>query len=43
MMSLENAFIEKLAQYIAINFKEYLAETDEKILYQKNSHLVDIT
>lgn len=24
MMSLENAFIEQLAQYIEINYKEYL-------------------
>lgn len=37
MMSLENAFIEQLTQYIEINYKEYLPVTDEDILYE-NMH-----
>lgn len=39
MMSLENAFIEQLAQYIEINYKEYLPVTDENILYEKYAPL----
>lgn len=42
MMSLENAFIEQLAQYIEINYKEYLPVTDENILYEKYAPFVDI-
>ena len=38
-MSLENAFIEQLAQYIEINYKEYLPVTDENILYEKYAPL----
>ena len=41
-MSLENAFIEQLAQYIEINYKEYLPVTDENILYEKYAPFVDI-
>ena len=40
-MSLENAFIEQLAQYIEINYKEYLPVTDENILYEKYAPFVD--
>lgn len=42
-MSLENAFIEQLAQYIEINYKEYLPVTDENILYEKYAPFVDIS
>lgn len=41
-MSLENAFIEQLAQYIEINYKEYLPVTYENILYEKYAPFVDI-
>ena len=40
-MSLENAFIEQLAQYIEINYKEYLPVTDENILYEKYAPFPD--
>ena len=41
-MSLENAFIEQLAQYIEINYKEYSPVTDENILYEKYAPFADI-
>lgn len=41
-MSLENAFIEQLAQYIEINYKKYSPVTDENILYEKYASFADI-
>lgn len=35
-MSLENAFIEQLAQYIEINYKEYLPVSDHYFCRKRN-------
>lgn len=41
-MSLGNAFMQQLAQYIEINYKEYSLITNEGIFYEKYAPSVDI-